>query len=126
MINQREFDKVYTVGFILKAQGTVAVNKKNYFTGYPFLRNIKPKAISINNTSIANDAYLSISNNKGNYCLFNFPMSDLYLTDDYPKAKIRLFNIEGVDLLNSYWIYAGTSPFSVVTETNLFNLSFYY
>jgi hypothetical protein len=126
MINQREFDKVYTVRYILAAQGTVAVNVKKYFTGFPFLRYIKPKAISINNTNIANDAYLNISDAKGNYCLFNYPMSDLYLTDDYPKAKLRLVNIEGIDLLNSYWIYAGNTPFSAVAETTLFTLSFYY
>lgn len=125
--NQREFDKVYTVKYTLAAQGTVAINVKNYFTGYPFLRYIKPKAISINNsTNITNDSYISISDVKGNYVLFNYPISDLYLTDDYPKAKLRLFNIDGVDLLNSYWIYTGNTPFSLVSQTTLFTLSFYY
>lgn len=123
--NQREFDKVYTVRYIQAAQSTVALNKKNYFTGFPFLRSIRVKAISVNNNNIP-DAYLSISDSKGNYRLFNFPISDLVLSDDYPKAKLRLFNIDGIDLLNSYWIYSGTTPFSVVAQTQLFTVSFYY
>lgn len=127
--NQREFDKVYTVRYILSARGNVAKNVKNYFTGYPFLRSIKPKAISINqviNSTITDGSYLNISDNSGNYVLFNIPLSDLYLADDYPLAKLRLVNINGIDLLNSYWIYTGNAPFSVVNQTILFTLSFYY
>lgn len=127
--NQREFDKVYTVKYILRAQGSVATNVKNYFTGYPFLRSIKPKAISINqvsNTTITDSSYLNIADRKGNNVLFNIPLSDLYLADDYPSAKLRLVNIDGIDLLSSYWIYTGNVPFSVVAQTTLFTLSFYY
>jgi len=128
MNNPREFNNVYTVKYIAAAQSTIAVNKKNYFTGYPFLRFITPKAISINNilnSAIRDSSYINISDIKGNIRLFNYSMSDLYLTDDYPTAKLRLVNIEGIDLLNSYWTLTGT-PFSVVTESTLFTLSFYY
>jgi hypothetical protein len=128
MNNPREFDKVYTIRYTIPAQYTVTINKKNYFDGYPFIRNIKAKAISITNanTDLLNGGYISISDIKKNIVLFNVPMQDLYLADDYPKAKLRLVNIDGIDLLNSYWTYTGTTPFSVVAATNLFNLSFYY
>jgi hypothetical protein len=129
MNNPREFNNVYTVKYIAAAQSAVAINKKNYFTGYPFLRYITPKAISINdilNSDIRDSSYINISDVKGAIRLFNYSMSDLYLTDSYPKAKLRLVNIEGIDLLNSYWLYTGTVPFSVVKESTLFTLSFYY
>ena len=125
----REFDKVYTVNYILAAQGSVATNVKNYFTGFPFLRDIKPKAISVNNilnTAISDSSYLTVSNTNGNNVLFNYPLSDLYLNDDYPSAKLRLFNIDGIDLLNTYWIYTGNVPFSVIAQSTLFTISFYY
>jgi hypothetical protein len=128
MNNPREFDKVFTVRYTIPAQYTVTINKKNYFDGYPFIRDIKPKAISITNSNnnLLTGGYITISDKKKNLVLFNVPLSDLYLENDYPKAKLRLVNIDGIDLLNSYWIYTGTSPFSVVAVTNLFNLSFYY
>jgi hypothetical protein len=126
--NQREFDKVYTIRYTIPAQFTVTINKKNYFDGYPFLRDIKAKAISINNPNqgILDAGYISISDVKKNIVLFNVPLHDLYLADDYPAAKLRLVNIDGIDLLNSYWIYTGNIPFSVVSQTTLFTLSFYY
>jgi len=128
MNNPREFDKVYTIRYTIPAQYTVTINKKNYFDGYPFIRNIKAKAISIinSNTNLLSGGYISISDNKKNMVLFNVPMQDLFLEDDYPSAKLRLVNIDGIDLLNSYWTYTGNTPFSVVAATNLFNLSFYY
>lgn len=125
--NQREFDKVYTIKFSIPYQFTVTINKKNYFDGYPFLRDIKAKAISINNVNplVLDAGYVSISDIKKNIVLFNVPLHDLYLADDYPSAKLRLVNIDGIDLLNSYWIYSGT-PFSTTAQTTLFTLSFYY
>tara|TARA_R110000868_G_scaffold194773_1_gene440398 strand:+ start:293 stop:511 length:219 start_codon:yes stop_codon:yes gene_type:complete len=66
-MNPREFDKVYTIQYIASAKSGIAVNKKNYFTGYPFLRSIKPKAISVSNvlnSTINLDSYLSLSNEK--------------------------------------------------------------
>lgn len=126
--NQREFNKVYTIAYTIPAQYTVIINKKNYFTGYPFLRDIKAKAISINNpnANVLNAGYLSISDIKNNIVLFNTPLTNLYLGDDYPSAKLTLVNIDGIDLLNSYWIYTGSSPFSTTAVTTLFTLSFYY
>jgi hypothetical protein len=125
--NQREFDKVYTIKFSIPYQFTVTINKKNYFDGYPFLRDIKAKAISINdvNPLVLDAGYVSVSDVKKNIVLFNVPLHDLYLADDYPAAKLRLVNIDGIDLLNSYWIYSGT-PFSTTAQTTLFTLSFYY
>ena len=129
MNNAREFDKVYTINYIAAAQSTIAINKKNYFTGYPFLRTIKPKAISVSdvlNPTVNFETYLSISNENKEYVLFNYPLSDLNLSNSYPKSKLRLFKIDGIDLLNSYWIYSDTSPFSVAIATKIFDLNFYY
>ena len=43
------------------------------FEGYPFLRNIKVKAISISdiNPAIVNDSFITISDRKKNTVLFN-------------------------------------------------------
>jgi hypothetical protein len=128
-MNPREFDKVYTIQYIVSAKNGIATNQKNYFTGYPFLRTIKPKAISVSNvinSTINLDSYLSLSNEKKEYVLFNYPISDLNLSSFYPKGKLRLFKINGVDLLNSYWIYVGNTPFSVFVDTKIFDINFYY
>lgn len=127
-INQREFDKVYTITYTTPSNGIIVPNKKNYFSGYPFLRYIKPKAISINNlpSIIKYWSYLSINDKKENTVIFNYPFNDLYQTDNYPFAKLRLFNIDGVDLLNSYWLYTGNPITYTSGNLPLFTLSFYY
>lgn len=123
--NQREFNYVYTARIYYTNQQNVNPNVKNYFTGYPFLRDIKVKAISISNISVTIDlqSYISISDRKNNYSLFNYPTSDLQT--NYNRGKLRLFNIDGIDLLNSYWIYTGT-PFSFTTGGIIMAINFYY
>lgn len=127
MANSREFDKVYTALIYSQSQQTVKTNVKYYFDGYPFLRDIKVKAISISdiNPAIQLDSFISISDSKKNMVLFNMPTSDLDLSTQYPSAKLRLFNIDGVDLLNSYWLFSGTG-FSWVTSTIIMKINFYY
>lgn len=127
MNNQREFDKVYTANIYSNGRQTVNTNVQYYFNGYPFLRNIKVKAISITdlNSNLVNESFITISDSKKNIRLYNVPTSDLILANDYPEAKLRLYNIDGIDLLNSYWIFNGTS-FSWVTTTLLMRINFYY
>jgi hypothetical protein len=127
MNNPREFDKVYTALIWSQGRQNVRTNVQYYFDGYPFLRNIKVKAISISdiNASIVNESFISICNSKKNTVLFNVPTSDLDLSNEYPTAKLRLYNIDGVDLLNSYWIFTGSS-FSWVSPTVIMKINFYY
>ena len=127
MSNSREFDKVYTALIYSQSRQNVRTNVQYYFDGYPFLKNIKVKAISISdiNAAIINDSFITISDNKKNTVLFNLPTSDLDLSNQYPKAKLRLFNIDGVDLLNSYWIFTGAG-FSWVSPTVIMKINFYY
>lgn len=127
MNNPREFDKVYTALIYSQNRQNVRTNVQYYFEGYPFLRNIKVKAISITdiNAAIVNDSFITISDSKKNTVLFNLPTSDLALSNQYPTAKLRLYNIDGVDLLNSYWIFTGAG-FSWVSTTVIMKINFYY
>jgi hypothetical protein len=127
MNNPREFDKVYTALIWSQSRQNVRTNVQYYFDGYPFLRNIKVKAISISdiNTAIVNESFISICDSKKNTVLFNVPTSDLNLSNEYPTAKLRLYNIDGVDLLNSYWIFTGSS-FSWTSPTIIMKINFYY
>jgi hypothetical protein len=127
MNNTREFDKVYTASIYSQQRQNVRTNVNYYFEGYPFLRNIKVKAISISdiNAAIVLNSFITISDSKKNTVLFDMPTSDLDLSTQYPKAKLRLFNIDGVDLLNSYWTFSGTS-FSWVATTIIMKINFYY
>jgi hypothetical protein len=127
MNNPREFDKVYTALIWSQSRQNVRTNVQYYFDGYPFLRNIKVKAISISdiNTAIQLNSFISICDSKKNTVLYNVPTSDLDLSNQYPKAKLNLYNIDGVDLLNSYWIFTGSS-FSWVTPTVIMKINFYY
>jgi len=127
MNNTREFDKVYTALIYSQNRQNVRTNVNYYFEGYPFLRNIKVKAISITdiNAAIVNESFITISDSKKNTVLFNMPTSDIVLSNQYPKAKLRLFNIDGVDLLNSYWNFTGTS-FSWIAPTVIMKINFYY
>jgi hypothetical protein len=126
-MNPREFDKVYTAEIYSNSRQTISTNVQNYFNGYPFLRGIKVKAISITNltTSLVNYSFITISDVKKNIVVYNTPTSDLILSNYYPNGKLRLYNIDGVDLLNSYWTFTGTS-FSVVATTLLMRINFYY
>jgi hypothetical protein len=127
-MNPREFDKVYTALIWSENRQNVKINVPYYFNGYPFLRNIKVKAISITDIlpSVAYDSLITISDSKKNTVLYNMPTSDLDLTNNYPKGKLRLFNIDGVDLLNSYWLYCGTAPFSFTAPAVIMKINFYY
>jgi hypothetical protein len=127
MNNTREFDKVYTALIYSQNRQNVRTNVNYYFQGYPFLRNIKVKGISISdiNTAIILNSFITISDSKKNTVLFDYPTSDLDLSNQYPKAKLRLFNIDGVDLLNSYWTFSGAG-FSWVSTTVIMKINFYY
>lgn len=127
MNNPREFDKVYTALIYSQQRQTVQTNVRYYFDGYPFLRDIKVKAISVSdiNPSIQNESFLSISDTKNNTVLYNYPTADLDLSNEYPTAKLRLFSVNGIDLLNSYWIFTGTS-FSWTSPTVIMKINFYY
>ena len=72
MNNPREFDKVYTALIYSQNRQNVRTNVQYYFEGYPFLRNIKVKAISITdiNAAIVNDSFITISDSKKNTVLF--------------------------------------------------------
>lgn len=126
-MNPRIFDKVYTANIYSNDRQTVNTNVQNYFNGYPFLRNIKVKAISITdlNSNLTLESFISISDNQKNIRLYNVPTSDLIQNNNYPDAKLRLYNIDGVDLLNSYWLYNGPS-FSYASTTLLMRINFYY
>lgn len=125
--NQREFDKVYSITVFSQNRQNVRPNQQYYFDGYPWLRDVKVKAISISNVNaaIANQSYISLSDRNKNIVVYLNPTSDLDLSNQYPNSKLSLYNLDGVDLLNSYWLFTGAG-FSWVATTKIMNINFYY
>jgi hypothetical protein len=122
MNNPREFDKVYTTRFNNTNKG-VYKNQKNYFSGYPFLNSIKVKGISIQTLNIQYVyTFLTLVDKNNNTVLYNMPFGELLLDIIQPKSKLRLFNLDGVNLLNSYWI--STTNLGGSSDP-LFTISFY-
>ena len=122
MNNPREFDKVYTTTFYNTNKG-IYKNQKNFFTGYTFLNNIKVKAISIQTITVQYVySFLTLVDRNNNTVIYNGPFCDLQLDIIQPKSKLRLFNLDGANLLNSYWISTNTLGGS---NDPLFSISFY-
>lgn len=120
---QRIYDKVFTITYNLRVGQTVNPSTRYYFTGYPNLKDIRVKAISVflyDNR----EYFLSLADQNQNISLTNYPMRDLDLAIS-PPTRLRLFDISGVDLTASYFILPG-SGFSPIVPIRIFDVSFYY
>lgn len=123
---QRIFDKVFTISYNLVPGQTVNPSTRYYFTGYPNLKEIRVKAISVflyDNR----EWYISLADRNKNIVLTNYPMRDLDLDLNAPaiQSRLRLFDISGVDLTASYFVLPG-SGFSPIVPIKIFDVSFYY
>lgn len=121
--SDRIFNNIFTVQYTIKAFNSINPSQRNYFTGFPNLYNIKVKALSVTNInpSITN-AVLTLADRKKIIKLTNYPIIDLSITNN---PRLKLFNIDGIDLTSSYWIIGG-SGVGFGTDTLLFNLHFHY
>lgn len=119
------FDNVYTAA--VQSSGAFYPNVKQFFDGYPFLKYINVKAITVKANALPTQCfYLTIVDKNKNQVLYNYPLQDLNQVSN-SSAKVnnlRLFNINGIDLLSSYYI-SNTAFGSSATITQ-FYLNFYY
>jgi hypothetical protein len=123
MNKPREFDKIYSINYIDNRQGNYVQNNNYYFDGYPFLRNIKVKAISIRSYIDPKVLFLTLSDRNKNIKIYNFPFNDLIIPVSANNSKLRLFNLDGVDLLNSYW---SVTTVPLIIPEKMFTINFYY
>ena len=119
------FDNVYTA--VVQSSAPFQPNVKQFFDGYPFLKSINVKAITVKKGTIPPQFfYLTIVDKNKNQVLYNYPLEDLLQVSNAvtKQSNIRLFNINGIDLLSSYYVSnIGWGSPSTVT---LFYLNFYY
>lgn len=131
-IQQRSFNQVYTLEYTVSAGTFINSSTPKYFTGYPVLEDKKIKAITFYFPLIGtglNNYFLTIVNKKGQQLLYNYPMNNLQQNYDNGVSilsynRLNLFNLENIDLLNSYF----TSPLGIgyLVTTTLFRLNFYW
>jgi hypothetical protein len=106
----RVYDNTYSVPIDVTVGQIVNSSTPKYFTGYSYLRSKKIKAISIMpllvNAPSGLGLMLTLRDGKGNELLYNYPMSDLIVSNvqfGSPLNRMRLFNLYDLDLENSYW-----------------------
>lgn len=135
MKNARIYDNLYTLPVIRQGGKNYTASTPIYFGQNTFIEKIKVKAISaftnlvpLNTTG--DSYYLTLFDIYGNQLLYNYPVDDLNNTQwqatgySSPTLKLRLFNLENIDLRRSYFI----SPFNTpsITTFEAFRLTFYY
>ena len=134
-IEQRIYDNLYTMPIIRTGGQNYTASTPIYFGQNTFIQNIKIKAISAFTNLVPLNAtgdsyYLTLFNTQGEQILYNYPIDDFnntqYQATGYitPPLKLRLCNLENVDLRRSYYI----SPFNTpsISSFEAFRLTFYY
>jgi hypothetical protein len=131
-LQQRNFNQVYTLEVQVTAGTINNSSTPIFFSGYPVLRGKKIKAITYYAGDIptsVNEYYLTLVDGKKQQLLYNYPMNNLQQNYDNGVTylsynRLNLFNLEDIDLLNSYWLYPDNIAW-IITGT-LFRLNFYW
>lgn len=131
-LQQRNFNQVYTLEVKVTAGTINNSSTPIFFGGYPVLRGKKIKAITYSKNTIqtsVNEYYLTLVDGKKQQLLYNYPMNNLQQNYDNGVSflsynRLNLFNLEDIDLLNSYWLYPDNIAW-IITGT-LFRLNFYW
>lgn len=114
MKNARLFDGVYTLPIRVSAGTVNNPSTPIFFTGYPYLKGKKVKAINYNyrSGSAVNIYYIFFTfyNSKGEQLIYNLPASDIINSSSpsitiFNQTRLRLFDLYDLDLQRSYWIY---------------------
>ena len=126
----RVYDFTYSVPIDVVTGTIVNASTPQYFTGYTFLRDKKVKAISVMpvlGNTVATRIFLTIRNVAGEQILFNYPIQDLVVTGggiNGDSTLLRLFNVENIELDNSYYLLSTNLGWAVTGR--LFILNFHY
>jgi hypothetical protein len=131
-LQQRNFNQVYTLEVQVTAGTINNASTPIYFSGYPVLRGKKIKAITFAQNNIGTSVteyFLTLVNGNGSQLIYNYPMNSLRQNYDNGVTylsynRLNLFNLEDIDLLNSYWI----NPINIawIITGTLFRLNFYW
>jgi hypothetical protein len=126
----RVYDFTYSVPVDVVTGTIVNASTPQYFTGYTFLRDKKVKAISVMpvllNLAAGANIFLTLTNVAGDQKLYNYPIQDLVVTGGggVNNQRLRLFNVENIELDNSYYLLS--TNLSWVVTGRLFILNFHY
>lgn len=125
----RVYDYTYTVPVDVVTGKIVNASTPQYFTGYPFLRKKRVKAISVMPVLLAGggavDIFLTLNDTSGKQLLFNYPVKDLIVTaTGANQSRLRLFNLDDIDLDNSFYIQSTNIGYAVTGR--LFTINFHY
>lgn len=126
------YDKVLSIPAQYPPGGTLIVNNaKNYFEGYPALKSLTVKGLSV--TPLLGDTislagvYLTLVNYKGQNIIYNYPIVPLTVSNNqFQNYRIKQVYIENIDLQKSYYIETATGGTSPYTNTPFFWLNLYY
>ena len=125
----RVYDFTYSVPVDIVAGTIVNASTPQYFTGYTFLRDKKVKAISVMpvllNLAGGIDIFLTLKNVADEQTIYNYPIQDLVVTfGGVNNNRLRLFNLENIELDNSYYLLSTNLGWGVTGR--LFILNFHY
>ena len=126
----RVYDFTYSVPVDIVTGTIVNASTPQYFTGYTFLRDKKVKAISVMpvllNLAGGVDIFLTLTNVAKEQKLYNYPIQDLVVTGGggVDNRRLRLFNLENIELDNSYYLLSTNLGWAVTGR--LFILNFHY
>lgn len=125
----RVYDFTYSVPVDIVTGTIVNASTPQYFTGYTFLRDKKVKAISVMpvllNLAGASEIFLTLKNVAGEQTIYNYPIQDLVVTfGGVNNTRLRLFNLENIELDNSYYLLSTNLGWAVTGR--LFILNFHY
>ena len=125
----RVYDFTYSVPVDIVAGTIVNASTPQYFTGYTFLRDKKVKAISVMpvllNLAGGIEIFLTLKNVADEQTIYNYPIQDLVVTfGGVNNNRLRLFNLENIELDNSYYLLSTNLGWGVTGR--LFILNFHY
>jgi hypothetical protein len=129
MNQPRVYDKVISIQYtptcnVTNFAFTLTPGQRYYFNGYPALKNVKVKAIACTNNfgPGLSRIFLNFLDTKMNQVTTNLPAVDISLS---AQPRLRLFDIEGVNMEGSYWVSQGLNV-SYANPEIFFILHFYY
>jgi hypothetical protein len=130
----RQFNLIYAVPVLVKANTVVNSSTKLFFTPVPFLLDKKVKAISIyfrNSVLWSRSPYLTLFNGKNQQVFTNHPSLDFWNNQNAGGSfgnfpyRLRLTDIDGINTQSSYLTTSDPTPLTYTVDTIFGYINFY-